>query len=171
MKETLELLDRLIEEHRQIMQKTEAAEQIAGDVDAIISLDKLKDDFMPGKPGEQQSTMKDLQNSLAAIEDSLQKHFSHEETDLMAIFKQHGDELLISGLHVLILEHEEILGRIAESRKEVDALIGTGFSREVMEGKAWGVRVYIGHTRKLIEAHAQSEQQLFNRLRDKIAGI
>ena len=75
---------------------------------------------------------------------------------------------MASGLRVLLLEHQELKDRIAESRKEVAELIEAKLSREVQEGKAWGVRVYIGHTRKLIEAHAQSEQELFRELRAKL---
>ncbi len=59
---------------------------------------------------------------------------------------------------------------IAESRKEVAELAGEGLSREVWEGKEWGVRVYLRHTRKLLEAHTQSELELFHKLRGELRG-
>ena len=78
--------------------------------------------------------------------------------------------MLSSGLRILLLEHEELRGRIAESRAEVAELASERLSREVQEGKAWGMRVYISHTHKLLEAHALSEQELFHKLRSELRG-
>ena len=68
MKEALALIDQLIEEHKKLKQNTEAAEQAANDIDAMLHLDKTKGDFVPGKPGEQQQALKNLHDSLALIE-------------------------------------------------------------------------------------------------------
>jgi hypothetical protein len=76
--------------------------------------------------------------------------------------------MLTSGLRLLLLEHQELKDRIAQSRADVAELISLDSSREVLEGKAWGVRVYVSHTRKLIEEHAKSEQQLFAKVREEL---
>ncbi len=165
MPETLDLLDQLIEEHRQIRQRVQTAEQVANDAAALLRLDKAKEDFMPGSFSDQQRGLQSLQDSLESLEKGLQAHFEREETGLLTIFEKHGSGILVSGLRVLLLEHQELKNRIAESRKEAAELAAGRLSREVQEGKAWGVRVYISHTRKLIEAHARSEQELFHKLR------
>jgi len=120
---------------------------------------------VPGRFGDQRQGLQNLQESLEAIEKGLQRHFDREETGLLTVFEQHRGGMLASGLRVLLLEHQEIKDRIVESKKEVAELVSGDLSREVREGKAWGVRVYLSHTRKLIQAHAQSEQELFYELR------
>lgn len=168
MEEALALIDQLIEEHKQILQRFQTAEQIANDAVTILELDKAKEDFVPGRFGDQRQGLQNLQESLEAIEKGLQRHFDHEETGLLTVFEQHRGGMLASGLRVLLLEHQEIKDRIAESKKEVAELVSGDLSREVREGRAWGVRVYLSHTRKLIQAHAQSEQELFYKLRTEL---
>lgn len=168
MEETVALIDELIEEHKQILQEFQTIEQVANDVSGIIQLDKAKEDFLPGRFNDQKQGLQNLQDSLEAIDNGLQSHFNREEKQLSAVLKQHKSETLASGLRLLLLEHQELKDRIAESKKEVVALAVESLSREVREGKAWGVRVFISHTRKLIEAHAQSEQELFHKLRAEL---
>ena len=165
MEKALVLIDQLIEEHKQILQKFQTAEKVANDAVTILELDKAKEDFVPGRFGDQRQGLQNLEESLVAIEKGLQRHFDHEETGLLTILEQHEGGMLASGLRVLLLEHQEIKDRIAESKKEVAELASGDLSREVREGRAWGVRVYLSHTRKLIQAHAQSEQELFYELR------
>ena len=168
MEEAFALIDQLIEEHKQILQRFQTAEQVANDVVAILELDKAKEDFVPGRFGDQRQGLQNLQESLEAIEKGLQRHFDREETGLLTVFEQHRGGMLASGLRVLLLEHQEIKDRIAESKKEVAELVSGDLSREVREGGAWGVRVYLSHTRKLLQAHAQSEQELFYKLRTEL---
>ena len=168
MEDALALIDQLIQEHKQILQKLQATEQVANDVGAILQLDRAKEDFVPGRFSDQKQGLQSLQDSLETIDKGLQRHFDREEKRLLSVFEQYGGETLTSGLRILLLEHQELKDRIAESKKEVAELAAESSSRQVQEGKAWGVRVYISHTRKLIEAHAQSEQELFHRLRAEL---
>jgi hypothetical protein len=168
MEEALALLDQLIEEHKQIRQRIQTTEQVANDTVAILELDKAKEDFMPGRFSNQKQDLQNLLVSLETVEKGLQAHFGREENRLLVILQKHGGERLTSGLRILFLEHGELQNRIAESKKEVAELAASGLSREVGEGKAWGIRVYISHTRKLIEVHAQSEEELFHKLRAEL---
>lgn len=168
MEEAFALIDQLIEEHKQILQRFQVAEQAANDAVAILELDKAEEDFVPGRFGDQRQGLQNLQELLEAIEKRLQGHFDREETGLLTIFEQHRGGMLASGLRVLLLEHQEIKDRIAESKKEVAELASGDLSREVREGGAWGVRVYLSHTRKLIQVHTQSEQELFRKLRTEL---
>ena len=168
MEKIVALIDELIEEHKQILQNFQTIEQVANDVGAIIQLDKAKEDFVPGRFSDQKQELQNLQDSLEAIDNGLQSHFNREEKRLLTVFERHGSETLASELRLLLLKHQELKDRIAESKKEVVELAVESLSREVREGKAWGVRVFISHTRKLIEAHAQSEQELFHKLRAEL---
>ena len=171
MEETVALINQLIEEHKQILQEFQTIEQVANDVSAIMQLDKAKEVFLPGRFNDQKQGLQNLKDSLERIDDGLQQHFDREEKQLSAVLKQHKSETLASGLRLLLLEHKELQERIAESKKEVAELTEKSLSREVREGKAWGMRVFINHTRKLVEAHAQSEQELFHKIRAELMRV
>lgn len=168
MKEAITLMNQLIKEHKQIRQSARTAEQVANDATVILELDNAKEDFVPGRFSNQKRGLQSLQESLETIDKALQAHFDREERGLLTVFEKYGGVMLASGLHVLLLEHRELKDRVAESRKEVAELAVEGLSREVWEGRGWGVRVYLSHTRKLFEAHAHSEQELFHSLKARL---
>ncbi|MBA7673817.1 hypothetical protein ES703_82022 [subsurface metagenome] len=165
MDEILTLIDQIIEEHRQIIPKVQTLEQVANDLGAILALEEAEEDFLPGRLDTQGRGLQNLQGLLETIDQGLQAHFDREERGLLAAFERYGDKMFASALHVLLLEHEELKNRITKSRKEAAELAVGRFSREVWEGRAYGIGVYINHTCKLLEAHVQSEQELLRRLR------
>ena len=170
MKEALTLIDQLIEEHKVILQRAQTVERIVNDLDAISEMHKAKEDFVPGRLGDQKQGLQSLQESLKTIDNGLQAHFDREERGLLTVFEEHGGGMLAAALHILLLEHKEIKDRIAESKEEVDELASGKLSREVGEGKAWGMRVYISHTLKLLGVHTESEEELFQKLRAELVG-
>ncbi len=168
MAATLTLLDELIKEHRVIRQGLEAAMQVANDAGAIFELAKAKQNFVPGRLADHRRPLQDLQKTLDTVEQGLNRHFEREEKALLVLFQEHGSGMLTSALRILLLEHKELKDRITESKKEVAELVSTRLPRELSEGRAWGVRVYISHTQKLMGAHAHSEEELFQKLRDEL---
>ena len=167
MEETLALIEKIVEEHKSIMQGVRSLEQAASDAEAIVGLEKAKETFMPGRL-EQEQGLKKLQASLEAIDQGLRAHFDREETGLMDVFEKHGNKELASALRSLLLEHEDLRNRLAHSKKHVAELVSGGLSRQVWEASAHGMRAHISHTRKLLEAHAEIEQELFHRLRTEL---
>ncbi|MFC1916773.1 hypothetical protein ACFLX1_01395, partial [Chloroflexota bacterium] len=57
---------------------------------------------------------------------------------------------------------------LAKSKTGIAELAVEGLSREIWEGKVWGLRAYVSHTRNLLEAHAKSEQELLLTLRRQL---
>ena len=167
MEDTIDLIDKIIEEHKIIKKRAQALEQAANDVGAIAGLDKAKEAFMPGR-FEQKQELQKLQELLEIIDKGLQAHFNHEETGLLSAFEKHGDRKLVSALHSLLLEHEDLRHRFAHARNQVAELTKGGLSRQVWEANAHDMRAHISHTRKLLEAHAEIEQELFRTLRSEL---
>jgi iron-sulfur cluster repair protein YtfE (RIC family) len=167
MEDVVALIDRIIEEHRAIIQKVQTLEQVANDAGAMVGLDKAKEVFVPGKfdkePGLQQ-----LQELMETIDQGLGAHFNREETGLLTAFENYGDRKLSSDFHSLVREHDDLRNRLARSREHVAELTGGGLSRHVWEASANDMRAYITHTRKLFQAHARSEQRLFRALREAL---
>ena len=168
IKEALALIKLIIEEHKIILQKVQTLEQVANDASAIKGLDQAEKGFVPGRLNDQRRVLQTWQESVEIVDQGLQDHFDREETRLSTAFDKCGDSMLASALRALLLEHGELRNRLAKARKDVAELTNGGAQREVWEGRAWGARVYITHTRKLIEAHHQSEQKLLLTLRMKL---
>ena len=167
MEEALALIEKIIEEHKIIMQRVQTLERVASDAEAVIGFEKARDAFMPGR-FEQELGLQELQESLETIDKGLRGHFKREETGLLTAFERHGNKELASALHSLLLEHEDLRDRLAHSKKHVAELIGGGLSRHLWEASAHDMRAHISHTRKLLEAHALIEEELLHKLRDQL---
>lgn len=131
-------------------------------------MDIAREDFVPGRLGDQKRDLQNWQESLELIDQGIQVHFNREETGLLNAFEKHGGRMLASALSDLLSEHEELRHRLAKLEKGVAELAVGDSSREVWEGRAWGVRSYLAHTRKLFEVHAQSELELLRMLRNRL---
>ncbi len=169
MNEALALIDKMIEEHKQIIGKFRSLEQVANDAQALFALDRAKEGFMPGRFDQRQGLLK-LEESLEIIDQRVQAHFNREETGLLTVFEKHGDQMLVSALQSLLAEHAEIRKRLAHSKKHVAELMVGELSRHVWDASAHDVRAHISHTWRLFQSHAQSEQKLFQTLRDQLLG-
>jgi iron-sulfur cluster repair protein YtfE (RIC family) len=167
MEEPWVLIEEIIAEHKTLRQKVQTLEQVANDSEAIVDLEKAKEAFMPGRL-EQKRGLQRLQELLEVIERGLEEHFNREETSLLAIFEKHADKKLASALHSLLLEHGDLKNRFAHAKKHVAELASGGLSRQLWEASAHDMRAHISHTRKLLEAHAEIEQELFHKLRTEL---
>jgi len=159
MENVIALIDRIIEEHKTIMQRVQTLEQVANDAQAMLGLEKAKEAFMPGRLEEKQSLQK-LQELLETIDQGLQAHFNREETALLTAFEKHGDKKLVSALRSLLLEHEDLRNRFSHSREHMAELISGEPSRHMWGASTHDMRAHISHTRKLLEAHARTELEL-----------
>ena len=167
MEEALDIIEKIIEEHKVIGQQARDLEQSANDAGVLLELEGAKGGFVPGR-FDQKAPLQRLAESLELIDKGLAQHFNREEEGLLAAFEKHGDRELASALRLLLQEHEDLRDRLAHSKKQVAELTGSGLSRHEWEATAHGVRAYVSHTRKLLEAHAGNEQELLGKLRARL---
>ena len=165
MEDALSLINKIVEDHKQIMKETQALEH---DLDAALELEKAAGGFEPASLDPARRSLSSLQDSLDRIDSDLDAHFKREENALLRVLEDHGGRSLASALRSLLVEHQELRDRIAKSKQDVAELALEKASREVWEGKAYGTRVYINHTRKLLEAHARNEHELLETVRKDI---
>jgi len=165
MEDPLSLIDGIIEDHKQIMKETRALEH---DLDAALELEKAADDFVPASFDPARRSLQSLRDTLDSIDRALDAHFRREETALLRAIMDQGSATLASSLRELLHEHQQLRDRIAKSKQDASELALGGTSRELWEGRAHGVRVYMNHTRKLLEAHARSEHELLQTARKDI---
>jgi iron-sulfur cluster repair protein YtfE (RIC family) len=167
MEKEIELINRTIKEHEQIITGIQTSEGIINDVAAMSELDRPVEKLISRRLEDTMKHLEDLHKSLGKLDVALHKHFEREETAVLKVFKRESQSLA-SAFSVLLEEHDELKKRISKSEKIATDLLGKRTSREVWEGKAYGLRAHIRHTRKLIEAHATSEAELFRALRKEL---
>ena len=119
-KEALALIDKIIEEHKVIVQGSRDLERLANDASALSALEKSKEEFVPGR-FDQGKTLKRLRESREVIDRGLQAHFSREEEGLLAVFVRYGDKELVSSLRSVLLEHEDLRNRFTQLQKHIDS--------------------------------------------------
>lgn len=170
MEDILALVDEAIEEHQKIFRCVVDSQTIADDVCASLWLEQAKEHVMPGRLEDQSQGLRKLQDSMDTLEKRLEEHFQREEKALLAAFKRLGNKALASALHALLTEHKEIRHRINRLKKDVAELLSERSSRHIWQGKVWGLRAYMRHTAKLLEAHAESEQELLLQAKEELLG-
>ena len=167
MEDDLAIIERVFDEHKTIRQRFHNLEQVANDAEAMVGFEEAKEVFMPGRLGQKQG-LRELDDTLKAIEDGLQRHFHFEEMSLPTVVDRYSDEELKSSLRSIFLEHIDLRNRLAHSKKHVSELVSGGMARHRWEASAHDMRAYISHTRKLLEAHAEIEQELLHELRSRL---
>ncbi|MBI2329384.1 MAG: hemerythrin domain-containing protein [Chloroflexi bacterium] len=167
MEDAIALIDKIIEEHKTIFQRLRNFEQIANDAEALTGFDKAKELFVPGRL-ESKKGLVAFAEVLGTITEGMHSHFGREEGALMKVFREHGDKKLSSALHSLLLEHEDLKHRLASTKQDVATLQDGKLPNQIWQAHAHDMRAYITYTRKLFEAHAGLEQELFRSLRSDL---
>jgi hypothetical protein len=166
MQQEIVLLDKLEAEHKELMRGAQNLEQIANDLDAIVSLKKASEEIVPWQMVRRRQILQDLRQSLEMIDGKLSEHFEREERDLLALCQTHtNSEKFGKVLLNFIIEHEEIKSRIAKSKLDTVTLTTEELSPYIWEGRAYQMRFYLNHTRRRLQAHSENEQELLNALR------
>ena len=170
MKETLALIDQILDEHNGIHQDLHGLERVSSDLDALVELqsDKTKGYFVARSLDDKGKGLRQWQDALEAIDKGLRAHFQREETSLLEAFQKHGNAELASALDTLLREHDDLRDRVAKLRKDAADLAAGGLRVEVWEANGWGMKANIDKIRSLIEAHASNEQRLLNTLRSEL---
>jgi len=167
MHDVLALIEKIIEEHKLITQRAQDLELAANDANMLVGLDQAKQDFMPGQFDQGQGLRK-LTESLEKLDNGLQIHFEREEKALLAAVEKYADKSLMSTLHSLLSEHDDIRRRFAHSKKTVSELTSGELSRPVWEASAYDMRAHISRTWKLLKAHARGEEAMLMSLRKQL---
>jgi len=167
MEDDLATIERVIAEHITIRRRFQNLEKAANDAEAMMGFEEAKEAFMPGRLNQKQG-LRELEDTIDTIEAGLQKHFHFEETSLPSVVDRRGDEEDKSSLRSILLEHVDLRSRLAHSKKHAAELVNGSMARHRWEASAHDMRAYISHTRKLLEAHAEIEQELLHKLKSKL---
>jgi hypothetical protein len=164
VEDIIAVIDNLIAEHKVVLKDTKSLEDLANDASILAGLEEARGTFVPGRFDQKHSLLR-LKESLETIEKGLHEHFNREETGLLSAAEKYGDREIVTALNSLLLEHKDLRNRLSHSREHIAKLINGGMGRHQWEASANDMRAHLSHTRKLLEAHAAIENELFVELR------
>jgi iron-sulfur cluster repair protein YtfE (RIC family) len=164
MKESVALIDQVIEEHTTIFQ---GLDQVVSDAEAIYGFKNAQEIFTSGRV-DQKEWEDRLVELVNLIDQGLQAHFDREEKALMDAFEKEGDRELSSTFRSLMLEHNDLRNRLAHAKRHVSELTGGESSHSHWQATAHNLYTHISRTRELLKAHAGAEQKLLLSLRQRL---
>ena len=167
MEDTIALIDQLIKEHKVISDRVQSIEKVANDASLLTDLQDARETFVPGRLDQKQSLAR-LEEQVQAIGTWLEKHFNREETALLQAIEKDGDSKLVTAFNSLLLEHTDLKNRIAHTKNHIAELVGGGMAAHRWAASAGDMQTHLSHTRKLLEAHAGIENELFRELRQHL---
>lgn len=174
--EVVALIDKLIEEHRIINQNLESLESVVNDAGAILSFDKARETYMPGRASSRED-MEKLDKLLDVIDEGLRGHFNREEQGLHQAFDTLGTKDMSEAFHSLVLQHNDLRERLSEHENMRNSLFDalksseegrSSMTRQQWEAKANDMRAYIIRSRKMVHEHTVSETRLFHSLKETL---
>ncbi len=167
--ELVAAIDRILAEHKTIMREFQTVDRVANDSEALAKINKAKDAFMPGGLNGK-NAITQLQQVFNELYQGLRAHFNFEETELLKALQKIGDPDLVKALHDLLLEHHDLRDRLAQAQQDIERLRSGGLDRQVWEASGYDMRAHLTHTHKLLQAHADLEQDLLLGLKKKFLG-
>ena len=158
MPDALEVITRVISEHRKVTEHTKLAGDTMNDIDALFTLQKTqyKAGWSMTSDTELMKKRAQLLQTINLLEDGLKNHFSYEEEVLPLLF----GELLMKAI---LREHNEISGQIENAKTTIINLEGLdqdeSFSKELV------VLQIIQNLCQTVEDHAHHEETALNMMK------
>jgi hypothetical protein len=167
MADILAIIDRIIEEHKIILAEFQTLEGVANDAGAIMTLERTKDAFMPGRASSLDG-LQNLDDMRSKVTAGLEAHFNREETALLDAFQEYGQADLVASLKNLLLQHTEIRSGLSDFKRQIAELRNEKLSRNLWETKGYDIRAGINQLHKTMASHAADEQKLLHKIQQDI---
>ena len=150
MSDQLEVIRRIIEWHKTIRGHARLVGESVTDIEALITLEKARTDWVPGRL-EALSEKKDkLQQVISLLDEGLKNHFDYEEKALPPLL---GDLVM----RAIVLQHNEIIKETNEAKSMHSFLNLEELNRDELLAEELRVQQRIGIILQLVEEHATRE--------------
>jgi len=152
----LEIIRRAIEEHHKVRSGIRLVGEAVNDFDALFGLQKSYSTWSQSSVEEIAGRVSRVQETVASLDEGLNKHFGFEEQYLPPVF---GGSLM----KALLFEHNEIRRKLADSRAALATNVA-GMAQERLLAHKYLVEQVIDGLCQTIEAHAGREETVFRML-------
>jgi len=158
MPDALEIITRVISEHRKITDHTKLTGNTTNDIAALFTLEatKRKAAWSATSVTELIEKRDQLLQTIDLLEDGLKNHFGYEEKALPLVF---GELLMKPILH----EHHEILGQIESAKTTLINL--ERIDRDELFSKRTAILESVNNLCQTVEDHAHHEETALNAMR------
>ncbi len=153
----LSIINHIILEHQKFREYVKVMGDSVTDREALASLQKARTDWVPGRLDILAETKEKLEQATAHLETGLKLHFDYEEEALPPMF----GELF---MQALILEHQQIMRKIADARTMIIKIKLEGLSREEVLAKESDIQQTINALGTAVEEHASREEVMLDML-------
>lgn len=157
MSEDLELIRRLVEQHRGIRSNLMRAGEWISDLEAMSNLQKGYSGWVLSPTESLTGAQQNLHQEVSSLYSGLNSHFAYEERSLPHLF---GDVLM----EALLIEHRELRGDLENTRSVLLDVKLEGLSREELLVIKARMRQGMDELYQKIEEHAGKEEKIFSML-------
>jgi len=157
----LEIVNKIIDEHRTIRTHMKLVGDTVSDPEGLLKLEQARPDWMLGAPEQLGEKQTRLGQNLNYLFEGLQNHFALEEKWLPD---------LLGGLmmEALILEHVEIKATIDAIRSAVSGINLEQMTHEQRLSFKWSMQQKMEDMRQLLENHAGKEETILSMVKKAI---
>jgi hypothetical protein len=161
MNEEMVALDRFVKEGEQIQETLHTCEMSIDYLELAEDLIGVRETLVPGQLGSKNPKAVDLEQQLMDLEQQLKEHFICEEDSVIKAFNTWGMPELIIEVEETITEHEEILRKLSELRKEASELFIFELGINPWHDNAWLIRRKLLELSRVIKSHAGKEESIY----------
>ena len=151
MSDYLAKINEILEEHRTIRSGVKLVGDSVSDQEALVSLKSVRSNWTPGRLELVSEKQRKLKQTMSFLEEGLRNHFSKEEDMLPALL---GEFLMQS----LLLEHQEVIGKIDEVRLVATDSTLEGLTEAELESRDSEIKQKISDFSRRLEEHADKEE-------------
>jgi hypothetical protein len=166
MKNTLGLIDSLLEKHKHIEQTTALIQQTLNDMVGEETIEK-KEQFVPRHYLKQLKMLNTAEQTVTELDNVLTKHFKREEKALVQIFSQFDSEVA-GGIKHIFQGHRIIKARLIDMQKMLGELIIGKLSQAKWRSQAWDLKACTAKTVQFLKDHIDKENSLYQRARQDL---
>ena len=161
MPDALEVITRVISEHRKVTEPLKLIGDTMNDIDAIFTLwtTQYKAGWSATSVTKLIDKRGELLQTINLLEDGLKNHFDYEEKVLPLVL----GELLMKAI---LREHQEILGQIENAKTTLINL--EGLNQDELFSKRTEVQQSINNLCQTVEDHAHQEETTLNMMKKAI---
>ena len=158
MPEALEIINRVISEHRAIREHVKLAGDTVNDVEALFSLQRAQAGWSQASITAITEKRDQLIQTIHFLERGLRSHFGFEERELPPLF---GEMLMKALLH----EHREIGKQVETAKTALDNMQLEGLDQKELLSKKATMQKDISDLGQAVEEHAYREEVILNMMK------
>ncbi|OGO00624.1 MAG: hypothetical protein A2Y90_01365 [Chloroflexi bacterium RBG_13_52_12] len=163
MTDTLNVINKAIEEHHNIRENLKQTGDSMTDIEALFTLNQASAMWGQSSIQDLKEKQEQLLKAVSALEQGLKLHFGFEEKELPPLL---GEVLM----KTLIQEHSEIAGMIESAKASLSETVPEGLSQPELLTRKAKIQEIIHYIVHGVEEHAKHEEVILTMIKKAMEG-